>query len=187
MTLDNPLLPSHSVGVRGLSLGTSGRWVVVFAALVVAFATPAWTVAACDLSLRPPVSGEVLRPFDPTHRDGHWGVDLASSPAAVVRSPVSGEVTFAGRVAGMQSVTVAPSSQVRVSLSYLSEIWVVTGQRLTVGQPLGRSGSDHGRSAVHLSLRVGGRYVDPLLALACGPTDVPVRGILRLLPSRIGE
>ena len=111
-------------------------------------------------------------------------MDLASSLGAVVRAPVSGRVTFAGSVAGTRSVTVAPLSQVRVSISYLSEIWVVTGQQLRVGQPLGRSGTDHGIPAVHLSLRVEGRYQDPSHALGCGARPGHSGGRLRLLPHR---
>ena len=172
--------------VIGLHLGTAGRWAVALVVFGIALTIPTWTVATCSLPLRPPVSGEVVRPFQPTHPRGHWGVDLASSPAAVVRSPASGRVTFAGRVAGMQSVTIALQSRVRVSLSYLSEIWVVPNQQLAVGQPLGRPGTDHGLSAVHLSVRVAGEYIDPLPSLGCRPPSVPIRGILRLLPARFG-
>ncbi|MDE0233645.1 MAG: M23 family metallopeptidase [bacterium] len=108
-------------------------------------------------------------------------MDLASPWAGTVRAAVSGTVTFAGRVAGRMLVTIAPENRVRVSVSYLSSVWVSAGQWIRVGEVLGRSGADHGLSAVHLSLRIDGRYVNPEPALACGSSTGHPWGRLRLV------
>ena len=143
---------------------------------------PVGALPSCEVVLRPPVHGESVRSYLPIDRGGHWGVDLAAGAFEVVRAPVSGKVTFAGEVVGNNSVTLAPDPAVRVSLSHLSEIWVTPGRWVTAGHPLGRAGTDHGISAVHLSLRVGGQYTDPQPALDCHPRVRRVWGTLRLLP-----
>ena len=143
---------------------------------------PVGAFPSCEVALRPPVHGAAVRSYLPIDRGGHWGVDLAAAAFEVVRAPVSGVVTFAGEVAGNNSVTLAPNPEVRVSLSHLSEIWVTRGRWLAAGHPVGRAGADHGISAVHLSLRVGGQYTDPQPALDCHPRVRRLGGTLRLLP-----
>ena len=155
-------------------------------AVLAATLVPTTTVRAfpsCEVALWSPVNGKTVRPYLPIAKGGHWGVDLAARRSEVVRAPVSGMVTFAGRVVGNNSVTLAPNAAVRVSLSHLSEIWVTPGRWLEAGHPVGRSGVDHGISAVHLSLRVGGHYTDPQPALDCHRGVRGVRGTLKLLPA----
>ena len=161
-----------------------GGVVLLAAALLAALSLPARAAPPCAMVLAPPVGGKMVRPFDPVRQGGHFGVDLASPADAVVRAPASGTVTFAGEVAGMLSVTIAPRPRIRVSLSFLSEVWVVSGRKVRTGQPLGRTGRHHGRAAVHLSVRVDGRYIDPRPALDCGAVARPTRWGLRLLPAR---
>jgi murein DD-endopeptidase MepM/ murein hydrolase activator NlpD len=88
-----------------------------------------------------------------------------------VHAAASGTVTFAGSVAGMLSVTVHHGGGVRTSYSYLSAISVASGARLGRGDVVGLSGTDHGSPAVHWSLRVEDRYLDPLGA--CRPLPAP--------------
>ncbi|GEM_PF-1558590 len=124
----------------------------------------------------PPVPGPVTAEYAPgAGYDGHWGVDFAATPGAIVRAPLGGRVSFAGMVAGVRSVTIAPDDTHRVSVSFLSAISVAEGAVVEPGTPVGRSGWAHGHEAVHLSVRVAGRYVDPM---GCRST----RGNLRLLP-----
>lgn len=124
----------------------------------------------------PPVPGPVTAEFAPgAGYEGHWGVDFAVSPGAVVRAPLGGLVSFAGTVAGVRSVTIAPDDTHRVSVSFLSSVSVAEGAVVERGAPVGTSGWAHGLDAVHLSVRVAGRYVDPM---SCRST----RGELRLLP-----
>ncbi|NND13621.1 MAG: M23 family metallopeptidase [Acidimicrobiia bacterium] len=127
----------------------------------------------------PPVDGLVVADFEPgAGFSGHWGVDIETAPGSEVRSPASGIVTFAGRVAGMQSVTILVGERVRVSLSYLSSIEVSTGERVAAGEVIARSGLAHGEAAVHLSVRMGSSYVDPVPYLQCRS------GTIRLLLDR---
>lgn len=124
----------------------------------------------------PPVPGPVTAVYAPgAGFEGHWGVDFATAPGAVVRAPLSGRVSFAGTVAGVRSVTIAPDETHRVSVSFLSSSSVTEGAMVAAGTPVGTSGWAHGDEAVHLSVRVAGRYVDPM---SCRAT----RGSLRLLP-----
>jgi len=174
----------HAVVVNGCRFGPVGWWAAFLSVVVLLLPSPAWAALSCDLALTPPVPGETVRRFSPAHRGGHWGVDLASPWAGTVRAPVSGTVTFAGRVAGRLSVTIAPDNRLRVSVSYLSSVNVSAGQWIEVGGMLGRSGADHGLPAVHLSLRVDGRYANPEPALACGRKARHPWGRLKLVPAR---
>ena len=170
--------------VNGYRFGPVGWWAALLAVVLLALPSSAWAASSCDLALTPPVPGETVRRFSPAYAGGHWGVDLASPWGGTVRAPVSGTVTFAGRVAGRMSVTIAPAERLRVSLSYLSQLWVSTGQWVEVGGALGRSGMDGGLPAVHLSLRIDGRYVDPEPGLACDTSTDNLWGRLRLVSTR---
>ena len=126
-----------------------------------------------------PVDGPVIAGFEPSPGySGHWGVDIAADPGSEVRAPAAGVITFAGQVAGMKSVTIRLDEEVRVSLSYLSSTEVAVGDRVEAGAMVGRSGLAHGEHALHVSVRVGGAYVDPIPYLSCP------RGTIRLLPDR---
>lgn len=122
---------------------------------------------ACP-GLSSPVAGEILRPYAPVGSyGGHWGVDFATAVGEPVRAADGGEVTFAGSVAGVLSVTVHHGGGLRTSYSYLSEVLVVAGQRVHRSDELGRSGVDHGVEAVHFSVRIGDEYGDPEPWLRC--------------------
>ena len=178
--------PEHLVVVNRCRFGPVGWWAAFLSVGLLLLPSQAWAAPSCDLVLTPPVAGETVRRFSPAQRGGHWGVDLASPWAGMVRAPLSGTVTFAGPVAGRMSVTIAPGDRLRVSVSYLSSVWVSAGQWIEVGEVLGRSGADHGLSAVHLSLRIDGRYVDPEPALACGRRSNHPWGKLRLVSHPAG-
>jgi murein DD-endopeptidase MepM/ murein hydrolase activator NlpD len=75
-------------------------------------------------------------------------------------------VTFAGSVAGNRSVTVDHGGGLRTTYSYLGWIAVSAGF-LADGDVLGASGEDHGVAALHVSIRLGSRYIDPLRLLGC--------------------
>jgi len=116
---------------------------------------------SCLLGL--PADGPVVRGFAPQGPyGGHWGVDVAVDPGTPVRAVAAGVVTFSGSIAGNQTVTVSHGGGVRTSYSYLSARYVTGGHRVAIGGAVGASGVDHGVAAIHFSLRVGDRYVDPL-------------------------
>jgi murein DD-endopeptidase MepM/ murein hydrolase activator NlpD len=114
------------------------------------------------------VPGPVVRYFEPTGAySGHWGVDLAAPVGSPVTAASPGSVTFAGSVAGMRSVTVDHGGGVKTSYSYLSRIDVTRGDRVAQGDVVGLSGLDHGRQALHFSVRLRDVYQDPLAWLGC--------------------
>lgn len=129
--------------------------------------------AIAAVCLTPPVEGPVVAGYAPTGEySGHFGVDYAAGIGQVVRAPASGTVTFAGSVAGMRTLTIEPVPGFKVSVSYLSGVSVSTGSYASRGSPIGIAGSPHGRPGVHLSTRIGGRYVDPASHMGCGTTDI---------------
>lgn len=137
-------------------------------------------VAACLIAL----PGPVVEPFAPVGRyGGHWGVDVAVVSGAEAVAPASGWVTFAGRVVGVETVTIRHGVS-RVSVSYLASVSVQAGDRVERGQRIGMTGSHGGRSAVHVSVRRGGTYVDPQRWSCPGSL---VGGTLRLLPPMLAE
>jgi len=139
-------------------------------------------LAVAAVCLSPPVANSyVTAPYFPIGQyAGHWGVDYAAYAGEPVRAPTSGRVTFAGSVAGMRSITIEPVEGFKVSVSYLSGIEVMVGDRVERGQRIATAGTPHGDPGVHMSLRIGGVYVDPLPQMGCRNTDI-TRG-LRLLP-----
>jgi len=132
-----------------------------------------------------PVEGLVVRPFEePASRygPGHRGADLAASPGTVVRVANDGVVSFAGSVAGSLHVVVAHGGGLRTSYSFLARVDVHTGQTVGRGDPLGITGGtgpEHDRNVLHLGLRVGDRYVDPMQLFE--PTDLTE--LVRLVPT----
>lgn len=116
--------------------------------------------------------GALLRPYDAPddpYAPGHRGLDVAAPSGEPVRAAAAGVVAFAGNVAGNLTVSVDHPDGVRTTYSYLGTIGVVTGQTVAGGQALGTVGAGHPGSGapphVHLSVRRGGEYVDPLTLL----------------------
>jgi murein DD-endopeptidase MepM/ murein hydrolase activator NlpD len=112
-------------------------------------------------------------------------VDFAAGPGTSVHSAVSGRVAFAGPVAGQTWVTVETTPGVLASVGPLRGTSLSVGAEVTAGDSLGPLAAGHAatdpmtgvaRSAVHLSLRVDGRYIDPLpwLAGLAAPRLVPL-------------
>ena len=130
-------------------------------------------MALTAVCLMAPVDGPIIAGYAPIGAyGGHWGADHSASVGTPVRAPASGIVTFAGSVAGMISVTIEPVPGFKVSVSYLSSRVVSAGQRVTRGTIVGLSGTPHGVPGVHLSTRIGGRYVDPRSLIGCHATDI---------------
>ncbi|MDQ3574948.1 MAG: M23 family metallopeptidase [Actinomycetota bacterium] len=109
---------------------------------------------------QPPVEGTVVdvfrqppSPFGP----GNRGIDYATLPGTVVRASADGEVVFAAAVGGRLHVVVRHGDGLRTSYSFLAAVSVSRGDRVTVGQEVGRAGS-----TVHFGARRGDAYIDPL-------------------------
>lgn len=121
----------------------------------------------------PVPGGDIVRSYAPLGRyAGHWGVDLAATTGTPVRAVLGGTVTFSGTVAGVMSVTVGHGGDLRTSYSYLASRAVWVGEQVEAGTILGESGSDRDVGALHLSLRVGEQYRDPMRVLLCGSGTV---------------
>ncbi|MBT8191966.1 MAG: M23 family metallopeptidase [Acidimicrobiia bacterium] len=131
--------------------------------LVLALFVP--PVAACA---SPPVDGPVVAGFAPGNGfGGHWGVDYLVPVGTPVRAVFGGTVTFAGLVVDNLSVTVNHGGGLRTSYSFLDAIDVVAGQTVSARQAIGASGLAHGTASLHLSLRRGDRYLDPVGLFRC--------------------
>ena len=130
-------------------------------------------LAAVAVCLIAPVDGAIAEPFSPSGQySGHWGVDFESEIGDNVRAPVAGSVSFAGSVAGMRSVTIQPVGGFKVSISYLASIGVSRGAFVRSGQVIGTAGVEKRIPGVHMSTRIGGKYVDPVDQMGCRTTDI---------------
>ena len=135
----------------------------------------------------PPVGGPVVRPFVApiaVYAAGHRGVDFAAAPGTPVRAANDGTVSFAGDVAGSLHVVVAHAGGIRTTYAFLLSADVRTGDAVRRGQVIGGaggSGEAHEPSVLHFGVRVGDRYVDPMLLFR--PRDLTQ--IVRLVP--VGE
>jgi hypothetical protein len=162
------------VGSRRRSLWSACVLVAALTTLTAAVAS-AMPEAAADATTsggwRLPVDGKVVRPFaEPSsaYGPGHRGVDLAAPSGTAVRAAGAGTVTFAGDVAGALHVVVTHRNGLRTSYSFLADVTVAVGDTVDTSTVVGHSGgsdpdSGHGADMVHFGLRVGERYVDPLL------------------------
>lgn len=159
-----------------LGLGPPGS---AFAVAVAAMSADAPGASAAAPLWSPPVEGEVVGGFDPPASrfgSGHRGADFSASAGTSVRSVGPGVVVFAGRVGNSNHVVVAHAGGLRTSYSYLASVAVRRGQRVERGQVLGVAGGvgeHHDGGVVHLGLRLGEQYLDPLsLFRPAVPADV---------------
>ena len=105
-------------------------------------------------------------PSDP-YGPGHRGVDLLAPAGGLVRATADGVVTFAGFVAGQGVVTVSHGG---LRSTYEPVIATVhAGDHVRAGDPLGRLSTGPGhcglQTCLHLGVRVGKVYLDPLTFL----------------------
>lgn len=142
---------------------------VFVCATTFAAATPAAAAGIGGGQWIPPVSGPVLRSFDPPETrfgPGHVGVDFGIAPGTPVHAAGDGVVVFAGRVGAGLHVVVRHPGDIRTTYSFLASATVVVGQQLERGATLGTSGgtgAGHGSGVLHFGVRVGATYVDPML------------------------
>jgi hypothetical protein len=161
--------------------------VATVATVAAAAAPPSAAAAPAGASggwLRP-VDGAVVHPFvapASVYGAGHRGADLAAPAGTPVRAANDGVVSFAGSVAGSLHVTVAHAGGLRTSYSFLATVAVRVGQVIRRGDVVGTSGGvgpDHDGTVLHFGLRVGDRYVDPMLLFR--PADLTK--LVRLVPA----
>src|SRR5699024_9677918 len=115
---------------------------------------------------------QVRRAFDPPAQPwlaGHRGVDLAASAGAPVQAAGSGQVVFAGMVAGRPVVSVQHDSGLRSTYEPVQPI-VAAGDVVAAGDRLGTLAAE-ARHCPQPCLHWGARtseqhYIDPLLLVA---------------------
>jgi murein DD-endopeptidase MepM/ murein hydrolase activator NlpD len=135
-------------------------------ALVVVFALVPGASADASVWTKP-VRDPVVRPFEPPRSrfgPGHFGVDFAAVPGTPVRAVGAGTVVFAGSVAGTLHVVVRHANGWRTSYSFLARVLVHQGEQVgaDIVGTTGGTGEKHDGSVLHLGLRIGDRYVDPM-------------------------
>lgn len=108
------------------------------------------------------------------YQAGHRGIDLPSTPGALVRAPTSGVVSFAGVVVDRPTLTIRTASGALLSIEPLvSE--AKTGDTVTAGQIIGAVsvGGHCADQCLHLGVRVNDEYVNPLRYFRGKPVLVP--------------
>lgn len=138
----------------------------------------------------PPLAGrpEVVTPFAPPEKKwqaGHRGVDLAAPPGSTVLATAAGTVSYVGVIAGVPVVTIDHGT-VRTTYQPVTSNLAV-GTAVTLGAPVGVLRAGHrcevagAEVCLHVGLREGEHYLDPLLMFAL---DAEVGGghDVRLLP-----
>jgi len=152
-------------------------------AIATALALPTSARAGWPLTTAAPVAlgfGATYAASDGTPST-HRGVDIAAQAGSSVCSPLSGRVSFAGRVPGVGggtvlAVTIATAGG-SLTLMPLSSAAVKAGANLAEGDAVGQLASegDGSSSAAHLHVgaRKGDLYLDPL-SLIAPPTPAPV-------------
>ena len=131
---------------------------------------------ALGVCLALPSNATVIDPFrapECARCAGNRGIEYAVPANAVVRSGLRGEVAFVGMVANVRYVVVRASAnpQVRVTYGGLADVVVEQGEELRRGDALGTmgesdargSGDARGIARLHLGVRVGDEYMDPLV------------------------
>lgn len=158
--------------------------VVVAAALVTGMPAAAAHAGADDRRWQWPLDPvpNVVRYFEPPsspYGAGHRGVDLAGHAAQQVLAIGDGTVAFAGTVAGRGVVVVDHG---RLDSTYQPVTPVVrAGATVHAGQPIGFLQLLHSHCApaacLHLGVRRGDAYLDPLLRLGARPVRLkPLTG-----------
>jgi septal ring factor EnvC (AmiA/AmiB activator) len=147
------VLDAHELHARDLAAGQPG--------------------AAIATAFTPPVTGPVARRFgeagaDPLRAKG-W--TWAAEPGAVVVSPASARVDYAGPLKDWGLVLILRVGPDHLVLSGLSRVDVDTGMSVAAGEPVGRAGAESPRPEVYLEVRHGVTPVDPARWFARAPAS----------------
>ena len=119
-----------------------------------------------------PSAGAILLRFgqrytdvNTTLRHRHYGIDIAAPTGALVRAAADGTVVFAGHAPQGGCVTIKHDDGIRTSYLPLQQLLVSAGERISRGQPVGRTAAAGDSSSLtahlHLGARFAGEYIDP--------------------------
>ena len=125
-----------------------------------------------------PLPGPLLQGFQIGEQDwlpGHRGIDLGGSAGQTVAAAAAGTISWVGTIAGVPMVTVQHPDGLRSTYQPVTAI-EPAGAAVTTGQPIGTLVGGHCETAacLHLGVRDGERYLDPLIWLG-GSADSQVR------------
>lgn len=152
-----------------------------------ASAAPGWGAgtAVWGWPVQPGGPEHVVRRFDPPanrYGPGHRGVDLDALVGQPVLAVGTGQVAFAGTIAGRGVVSVDHAGGLRTTYQPVRAT-VTAGDPVARGQLLGTLTGEPGHclpgTCLHWGLRRGSTYLDPLALLGAEP--------VRLLPLRARE
>lgn len=132
-------------------------------------APPAAAAEGAPVRYQPPVDAPVVDGFRPPPAPwaaGNRGIEYATAPGTPVRAAATGEVVFAGSVAGGRHVVVLHPDGLRTTYAFLATIAVERGAHVSAGQVVGTAGD-----RFHFGARAGDTYIDPA-ALLSGPPQV---------------
>lgn len=123
----------------------------------------------------------VLERFSPPEHPwgaGHRGIDLAAATGQPVRSMTPGRVGFAGSIAGKPVVTVLLTDGRRVTYEPVDAA-LSAGTPVRAGDLLGHVAASGGHcgglaGCLHLGLKRGDEYLDPLLLVRRPAVLVPL-------------
>lgn len=154
-----------------------------------AIITPTIAKAAPATAPQSPASGpwrspvgtlDLLTRFDPPPEPwlpGHRGVDLAAGADLPITAAGPGTVVFADDLAGRGVVSIVHANGLRTTYEPVEPL-VAAGETVTAGQTIGHLQTGHascpGQVCLHLGLKRGPLYLDPMLLFGMGK--------VRLLP-----
>jgi murein DD-endopeptidase MepM/ murein hydrolase activator NlpD len=126
-------------------------------------------IPACPIRLAWPLQAPISSPFGPRGFGFHSGIDLAAPSGTPIAAAAAGRVSWAGFLPGGWGnlVIVDDADQTQTLYAHLSRIKVSVGERVRVGDLIGRVGTtgDARGPHLHFEVRLRGAAVDPLPAL----------------------
>lgn len=146
---------------------------VVSASLDDADASSRW-LPPIETPLR--VSGPYLAPPS-AYASGHRGIDLPASPGDTVLAPVSGTVSFVGRVVDREVLSIRVDERTTVSFEPVDAqaLGLIEGAEVSRGEAIGvvAEGGHCFAECVHLGVRVRHTYVNPMRYFFRKPVLLP--------------
>ena len=140
-----------------------------------------------NIQILDPASGEVVKEIDPViawpvqgiitlefaqssqYQIFHTGIDIANDPGTSITPFMDGEVVYAGEIfwGYGKHIIIDHGNNVRSIYAHLDKIYVFKGQKVVIGDEIGRMGSTGWSTGPHLhfEIRVYGIPVNPRVFL----------------------
>ncbi|MCB0975404.1 MAG: M23 family metallopeptidase [Actinobacteria bacterium] len=166
-----------SMGQRPGGCQRHRRWSQAFVTLLTLVAAVVIASAASGAQVRSgcggpaAVSGSIVRDFaPPPHRygAGHRGIKVAVEDGALIHATQSGSVRFVGMVAGTPWVSLQQADGTIATFGGVSGVGLSAGELVSVGDVVAAAQS----SIVHVGLRSGEDYLDPIGLLGGTPATI---------------